>query len=670
MKKLKIALSGNPNSGKTTIFNNLTGNRQQVGNWPGVTVEKKEGSFNYGDHEIYITDLPGTYSLTTYSMDEKIARDFIVNEKPDVTISVIDSSNLERNLYLTTQILELGANVLLNLNMMDVAERNGVKINKGKLAKILDVPCCTTVAHRGKGTEILKECITDSINHKRRSEFKIYYGNDIEEEIEKLQNALKNKELPEEVPLRWLLVKLIEGDSEVLKRIRELPEGKEIEEAVSKSADRLEKHFGYSVETFIIERRYGFLEGVVRECMEVVMGLDERHAISDKIDKIITNRFLGIPIFLALMYLSFQMIFLAGAPLTGLIDSFFSYLAAAVSGSLQSSRFPGWVASLLSDGIIPGIGSVLIFFPNIFLLYVVIAVLEDSGYMARASFIMDKLMHSFGLHGKSFIPMVIGFGCNIPGILATRTLETRKDRILTILVLPLMSCSARLPIYILFASAFFPRHQGSIVLSLYVLGIILAILMARIFKSIFFRQEDMPLIMEMPPYRIPILRSIVVHAWERSSLFLKKAGTVIFAGVVIIWFLATFPSEAAYASNESILGQIGSVFAPLLQPAGFGNWQSAVALISGIVAKEIVVGSLGTLFVTGSESLRSALTGYFTPVSAYAFMVMTLIYIPCLSAIAAIKIEAGWKWALLSVSYTLVLGWLLAVIIFQVGSAF
>ncbi len=406
----------------------------------------------------------------------------------------------------------------------------------------------------------------------------------------------------------------------------------------------------------------------MRECTERHLGVEQRHQISDRIDRVVTNKLLGIPIFLGLMWFSFQLVFTLGAPLAGFIDSFFGWFGGAVSGVLEAVGSPEWFSSLIADGIISGVGSVLVFLPNILLLFLIIAILEDSGYMARSAFVMDRLMHALGLHGKSFIPMILGFGCNIPGIMATRTLESEKDRILTVLVNPLMSCSARLPIYPLFAGAFFVQRQGLVVFSLYLMGIVLAILVARVFKSIFFKHEVAPLIMELPPYRLPQVKGVLIHMWERGSLFLKKAGTIIIAGVMLIWVLAYFPLDAEYASAQSLIGRLGSFIAPVLKPAGFGFPQAAVALLFGILAKEVVVGTLGTLYGGEGVALKGALLQYFTPLSAYAFMVMSLIYIPCLAAIATIKRETNWKWTGLAVGYSLVLGWVVAGLIYQIGS--
>jgi len=658
VKKIKIALAGNPNSGKTTIFNNLTGGRQHVGNWPGVTVEKKEGKFTYNNCEITVVDLPGIYSLTAYSLDERIARDFLLKEKPEVVIAIIDATNLERNLYLLTQLLELGSNVILDLNMMDIIRSKGIQIDIGKISAVFGIPVIETVAHTGEGMELLKKAMEEASAQKGDS-FKIDYGQDIEEEIEKMQKTIH---LPE-FPPRWVAIKLLEGDAEILKRL----DGMKSETQILESQTGLERHLGYDLETALVEKRYGFLSGLVKESTRKNYDLMERLDISDQIDRVLVNRLLGIPIFLGMMWLVFQLVFTLGSPIAEGIDSLISWLGVSTSRLAEEFGGPKWISSLLSDGIISGVGSVLVFLPNIMLLFLAIAVLEASGYMARAAFVMDRFMHALGLHGKSFIPMLIGFGCNIPGIMAARTLESEKDRILTILVNPLMSCSARLPIYILFAGTFFPKYQGWVVFSLYLLGIILAIIVARIFKSLFFGGEVSPLIMELPPYRMPTIKGVAIHMWERSSLFLKKAGTIIIAGVILIWLLASLPAGVGYASQESLIGRLGIFFAPFLEPAGFGFWQAAVALLFGIMAKEVVVGTLGTLYGVEGAGLKEVIMAHFTPVSAYAFMVMSLIYIPCLAAMATIWRETNWKWTLLAAGYSLLLGWLTAVIVFQLG---
>jgi len=662
-KKLTIALVGNPNSGKSTVFNQLTGGRAHVGNWPGVTVEKKEGKFEFRDWDVEVVDLPGIYSLSAHSIDEKIARDFVLKEKPDKVVVIVDASNLERNLYLFTQLLELGANVILDLNMMDIVKKRGIVIDTKKLSHYFCVPVVETVATKGEGIEELKEAIVSDFKKEKRP-FKIDYGEDIEREIARLERIFT---IPG-YPSRWVAIKLLEGDREMA----DLAEGEkvQIESQVSESKKRLEEHLGYDLETALVERRYAFLSGLMKESVSKRYGLAERLDISDKIDRILLNRYLGIPIFLGMMWLLFQFVFTLSGPLQDGVDAFMTWLGKSASYGIEYLRGPKWLCSLVSDGIIAGVGSVLVFLPPIFLLFFAIAILEASGYMARAAFVMDRFMHALGLHGKSFIPMLIGFGCNIPGIMAARTMESEKDRILTILVNPLMSCSARLPIYTLFAGAFFRENQGLVVFSLYLLGIVLAIIVARIFKSLFFRGEVSPLIMELPPYRMPTLKGVLIHMWERGSLFLKKAGTIIFGATVCVWLLASLPLGVEYGSKESLIGQIGSVLAPLLKPAGFGFWQAGVALLFGILAKEVVVGSFGTLYGVEEQGLAEVIHGVFTPLSAYAFMVMSLIYVPCIAAIGTIRRETNWKWTFLAVCYSLVLGWFMAVGIYQVGKMF
>ena len=662
----KIALAGNPNSGKTTVFNLLCGTREKIGNWPGTTVEKKQGYFIHEGEKIEVVDLPGTYSLSVYSIDERIARDFLIKERPDLVVCVIDASNLERNLYLVIQLLEMGQPVLLDLNMMDMAEKANMKIDTSKLSKILGIDIVETVASKGKGIEKLKEKIVENLGKRERKVFKIDYHN-LEKEIEKTAQLIKDKEILNISP-RGMVIRIFEGDSDLLNEAKKfIPEIGEIKNRIE---EEILKITGDNLETFIIEKRYGFLKGIVKECVRKEISLEERLTFSDKLDKVLTNRILGIPLFLFFMYLLFQLVFTLGSPIADLIDNAFGKLAESSKIFFKSRNFPPWVGSLVSDGIISGVGSVLVFLPNIMLLFLGISILEDSGYLARAAFVMDRFMHALGLHGKSFIPMLLGFGCNIPGIMATRTLESRKDRILTILVNPLMSCSARLPVYILFASTFFPKHKGLIVFSLYLLGIILAIFVAKIFKNIFFKGEVAPLVMELPPYRMPTLRNVLLSMWTRSSLFIKKAGTIIFLGVVLVWLLSSLPLGVEYAGENSLIGRIGKVLAPVFKPAGFGFWQAAVALLFGIIAKEVVVGTLGTLYGAEEEGLKMILPKYFTPLSAYSFLIMTLIYIPCIASIATIKRETNWKWTAIAVSYSLVLGWTLSVLFYQIGRLF
>ncbi|MBN2537712.1 ferrous iron transport protein B [candidate division WOR-3 bacterium] len=667
-RAITVALAGNPNSGKTSLYNALTGARQSVGNWPGVTVEKKEGRFIYQGHEVTVVDLPGTYALDAYTLDERVAREYLVAEKPDAVVAVVDASNLERNLYLVAQLLELGATVVVALNMVDIAQSRGIEIDTAQLEKVLGVKVVTTVASMGVGIETLKRVVHDIQRAPPPPGLTISYGRDIEAGIEQLVGPIVAAWPGRSSQARWLALKLLEGDPEAVARLGDDEQAARVRETLAVVRARLERRLDLDIETAVVERRYGFLNGVAHECTRHRADLLRRISLTDRIDSVVTNRWVGIPIFLLLMWGTFQLVFRVGAPLSGLIERLFGWLGSVISSGLALVQAPAWLASLLVEGIIGGVGSVLVFVPNIVILFAVIALLEESGYMARAAFVMDRFMHLLGLHGKSFIPMIIGFGCNVPAIMATRTLESRKDRILTVLVNPLMSCSARLPIYILFAGVFFSRHRGLVVFSLYLLGMVLAVLVARLFKWVFFKSESAPLIMEMPPYHLPTLRSILVHMWERAWLFVRKAGTIIALTSVVIWLLASLPWGVEYASEASVIGRLGSLLAPLLRPAGFGYWWVAVSLAAGVVAKEIVIGTMGAIHGAGPGGLADVLRQSFTPLSAYAFMVMSLVYIPCVATIAAIRRETNWKWALLSVGYTLALGWLLAVVIFQVGS--
>jgi ferrous iron transport protein B len=668
-----IALAGNPNAGKTTIFNALTGSHQRVGNWPGVTVERKEGKTDLGGCQATVVDLPGIYSLTANSLDERVARDFILQDKPCLIAVVLDASNLERNLYLSLQLMELGAAPLvLVFNMIDEVEEKGAVIDIKGLSALLGVPIVAAAARKHRGIPELKRVLAEEIRREPpdlpRIPFR--YRQKTEAAIERISRRVnEDPVLAQSSPERWLAVKLLEDDREYLARLEKSPLKNALLEELGSIKKDLEKGIGFDLETALVEERYGFINGLVKEFVKKSWGLEDRLSLSDKIDKVLTNRILGLPIFFSLLWLIFKLTFDVGGFFVNYIDRFFASLGSQAAALIHALHAPPWLASLVEDAVIGGVGSVLVFVPIIFFLYLAISLLEESGYMARGAFVMDKIMHAMGLHGKSFIPMVVGFGCNVPGIMAARTLENPKDRIITILITPLMSCAARLPIYVLFAGAFFARHQGSLIFGLYLLGIALAMLMARLFKNLFFRGEPAPLIMELPPYRLPSLKSILLSAWHRCFVFVQKAGTVIFLAVVAVWCLASLPLGVGYASQESIIGRVGSLFAPLLDPLGFGFWQAAVALIFGILAKEIVVGTLGTLYGGGEETLSSAIAGHFTPVSALAFMVLSLVYVPCAATIAAVRKETNsWLWAAFTVAYTLVLGWLLAFLIYQGGT--
>ena len=672
MKKKEIVLSiaGNPNCGKTVLFNSLTGARQHVGNWPGVTVEKKEGSLIVGDKIIKVIDLPGTYSLGAYSEDEAVARDYILFEKPDVVVNVIDSSNIERNLYLTCQLLEMGAKVMIALNMYDEAKSKRIEIDLNKMATLLGVPVLPTVATKNQGLEELVQQVIKTSSLNENKSFVIKYGSDIEEAISLLQaEIMKETELMEVGNSRWLAIKFLEGDQAVREIVEKSIVSTQLEKLRNSLVKKLEALWGDDIEVILAEKRYGYISGIVKESVRRHLSAEEKQSITDKIDKVITNRFLGIPIFLLAMWAIFQFTFTLGNPMADGIEVFVGWLGTIINVGLHAAGAPELLNSLIVDGIIGGVGSVIVFMPNIFLLFFAISLLEDSGYMARAAYITDRFMHTLGLHGKSFIPMIIGFGCNVPGILATRTLENKRDRLITILINPLMSCSARLPVYILFTGAFFSANQGLVIFALYILGIILAIGMGVIFKKLVFKGETSHFVMELPPYRVPTLKSTFIHMWDRGSSFIRKAGTIIVAVVILVWVLSSLPAGVEYASKESLLGHIGALIAPIFKPAGFGTWEASVALLFGIVAKEVVVGTLGTVYGAGEEGLSAIIAKTWTPLSGFSFMVMTLIYIPCVAAIGAIKRETNsWGWTVFAIVYSLALGWVMSVIVYQVGT--
>ena len=701
LKRIVVAIGGNPNSGKTTIFNHLTGSHQKVGNWSGVTVEKVEGRVVRGEYEIIFVDLPGTYSLTAYSIEEIIARNFIVDEKPDVIVDIIDAGNLERNLYLAVQMIEMKGHFVFVLNMADMAEKQGIKIDGDKLSTLLGGPVIFTTGIKGKGVDRIIDEVIDVYENREKKirHIHIPYGREIEEEIRKIQAVIrKDRILSSRYSTRWLSVKLLENDKDVIDKIkRYFRFYDEIISQVERSREHLKNIFKDDPEIIIADQRYGFINGLLKEVVSYEKR--DRIDISQKIDKVLTNRFLGIPILFFFIWLMFQVTFGLGAYPMDWIDRGVRLLT-----DVFSPLFPeGIFKSLLFDGIIGGVGSVLVFLPNILLLFLMISVFEDTGYMARAAFVMDRVMHLIGLHGKSFIPMIMGFGCNVPAIMATRTLESRKDRLLTILINPLMSCSARLPVYILIAGAYFGQRAGNVIFSLYALGIVLAILVGRFFRKTIFRGESEPFVMELPPYRVPTVKSVLIHMWERAVVFLKKMGSVILAGSIIIWFLSNFPTNVEGQNRntgrastgievttvnqggqedipieKSFIGMIGKAIEPVFRPIGFG-WQEGVSLITGFVAKEIVVSTLGVLYAGEDNASGSTDFGNLgtiikqrsgmSPLVAYAFLVFVLLYTPCLATVVAMKRESGsLKWTLFGTAYQLVLAWSVSFIIVKVGS--
>lgn len=664
--EVKIALAGNPNSGKTTLFNELTGSRQHVGNWPGVTVEKKTGHAFYKDYALEVIDLPGTYSLGAYSEDEVVARDFLTAGQYDLVLDIINSANLERNLYFTIQLLEMGVDLVAVLNMADEAEKKGIKINKHKLSQMLGAPVVETVASKGRGIENL---LAETIKNRDLTEpaLEINYGAEIEDLITEIAKLFMEYDFTNQVNHRWAAVKLIEHDPEAVKLLeREVgsSKAKKIKSLIAERELKAEDDF----DNIIIDKKYELINKIITESVKAPAAGQEPENMSDKIDAVVTNKYLGIPIFLVVMWAIFKFTFTLGDPLIGYIETLFEVIGGWAGGLLTGLGASPLVASFITDGIIGGVGSVLVFIPNIFLLFLAIGILEDSGYMSRAAYVMDKVMSKLGLHGKSFIPMVIGFGCNVPGIMATRTLENKRDRIISILINPLMSCSARLPVYVVFAGALFPDHGSTVVFSLYLLGIIMAVVMSGVFNKLLFKGERSHFVMELPPYRFPTAKGVFIHMWEKTGAFLKKAGTIIFSVVVLIWVLANLPLGVEYASANSFIGHFGRFVAPIFKPLGFGSWQAASSLVFGILAKEVVVGTLGVVYAAGETGLRTVLATQFTPLAAYSFMAMVLLYTPCIASLGAIKSETqSWKWTLVTAGYLFVLAWVVAFIIYQGG---
>nr|WP_207727026.1 ferrous iron transport protein B [Anaerosolibacter carboniphilus] len=658
-------MAGNPNCGKTTLFNALTGARQYVGNWPGVTVEKKEGRLKNKDHDVLVVDLPGTYSLSPYSMDEMIARNYIVEDAPDVVVNIVDASNIERNLYLSTQIMELGRPVVIALNMMDVAESRGYKIDVEKLSVELGVPVVPIVASKQKGIDGLMDAVI-KVAKKEMTYSPKYpnYGKQLEKRIEELMITLgQNPNLSKYHP-RWLAIKVLEEDETILSLMNI-----HVKDVAATAEDFSIED---DIESVIADKRYQFITEIIGKTVKKPK--ENVLTTTDKVDKILTNKWLGLPIFALIMYGVFFFTFdLVGNKLLDVIDVFFAEtLTEWTSTGLASMGVSEWLQSLVVDGIIGGVGGIIVFLPNIACLFLAISILEDSGYMARVAFIMDRAMRNIGLSGKAFIPMILGFGCNVPAIMGTRTLEDEKDRLTAILINPFMSCSARLPVYTLFAGAFFPHNEKTVVFSLYVLGVAMAITIGLIFKSTLFKGDATPFVMELPPYRIPTIKGLGIHVWDRVKGFLVKAGTLIFGVSIVLWFILGFNFAGPAELTESIGATIGKAFAPIFAPLGFGNWQASLSLITGILAKEVVVSNMAIIYGLAEDpsagEFAQALGASFTQLTAYAFMVFVLLYTPCVTAIAVIKRETNsWKWTGFSVGYQFAVAWFMAMLVFQVG---
>ena len=668
MANLKIGLAGNPNVGKTTLFNNLTGLNQHVGNWPGKTVEKAEGHYNYNNNRVDVIDLPGNYALSAHSIEEIVSRDFIVDEDSDVIVNIIDASNLERNLYLTVQMMELGANLVVALNMNKFAQDKGYTIDAKKLSDLLGVPVVEIEANSKIGKDQLLKTIEEAAKNPVNTVNRLSYGPELFDHLNELQTAIEEDKNLSDVPSRWIAVKLLEDDEIILDRIEDSSKRNNILNTTEKVKKHFKDIYNESSEEVIANARYAYIEGLLKEVL--TKPATEKKTLTDKIDSIVTNRLLGFPIFLIIMYLMFQITFTVAAPFQDMIDEGFGILGEMVAAALGD----GMLTSFIVDGIIGGVGGVLVFLPQIILLFLIISFLEDSGYLARAAFVMDKVMHSLvGLHGKAFIPMILGFGCGIPGIMATRTMENEKDRLITMLIVPFMSCTARMPVYLLLVGAFFAAaDQTNVIFSLYVLGIVVAIIVAFILRKTLFDDMDAPFVMELPDYKLPTLRGILMHTAEKSWGFVRKAGTIILAAAIIVWILSSFPAGVEYGSQESAIGMIGTAVAPVFAPLGFGSWQPAVALIFGLVAKEVVVGTFSSLFGVAEEGagIAAAMHGIFTPLTAYVFMVFVLLYIPCFAALGTIKQETGgWKWPLIMSATTLITAYVVAFIVYMVGLA-
>lgn len=716
-RTINVALVGNPNCGKTSLFNVASGSHEHVGNYSGVTVDAKEGHFDFQGYHFRLVDLPGTYSLSAYSPEELYVRKHIIDETPDVIINVVDAGNLERNLYLTAQLIDMNVRMVVALNMYDALLHSGNTLDHKKLGQLFGVPIVPTVSRTGKGIDNLfhviiglyegadfigqKEEIQDEAmreyrewhdkyvpDHKYGSHdeethdfdgksyirhIHINHGPELERSIDVVKEVIcKNENIRYKYSTRFLAIKLLENDKDIEQRvISTLPNGEEVIRVRDKEAERIRLSMNEDSEQAITDAKYGFITGALKETYTEKNQNTEM--FTRIVDSIVTHKIWGFPIFFVFLYLMFECTFVFGEYPKGWIE----WLVEQIASLAETFMPAGPLKDLIVDGIIGGVGGVIVFLPNILFLYIFISFMEDSGYMARAAFIMDKIMHKMGLHGKSFIPLIMGFGCNVPAIMASRIIESRKSRLVTILINPLISCSARLPIYLVMIGAFFPSKASLVLLSIYVTGILLAVLMARIFSRFIVRGDDAPFVMELPPYRMPTAKSVLRHTWEKGAQYLKKMGGIIMIASVIIWFLGYYPNHDAYSTTaeqqeNSYIGQIGKAIEPVIEPLGF-DWKMGVGILSGIGAKELVVSTLGVLYTNddGIESVDLADRIPITPLVAYGYMLFVLIYFPCIATVAAIKNESGsWKWAAFTICYTTLLAWIVAFLVHQVGSIF
>ena len=713
-RTINVALVGNPNCGKTSLFNIASGAHEHVGNYSGVTVDAKEGFFDFQGYHFRIVDLPGTYSLSAYSPEEIYVRRHIIDQTPDIIINVVDASNLERNLYLTTQLIDMNVRMVVALNMYDELEASGNTLDYVKLGELFGVPMLPTVSRTGRGVEKLfhilitlyeggdfldkkgqvraeiledfrewhKEYVPDHAfgSHQEEEEhprgffrhIHINHGPELERSIDAVKLVIsENENIRHKYSTRFLAIKLLENDKDLEGMVKGLPNGDKILEVRNREKQRIREVLNEDSEQAITDAKYGFISGALRETF--VDNHQDKEHMTRVIDSIVTHRIWGFPVFFLFMFLMFEITFVLGAYPQGWIES----LVAVISDFISNNMSEGPLKDLLIDGIIGGVGGVIVFLPNILILYLFISLMEDSGYMARAAFIMDKIMHKMGLHGKSFIPLIMGFGCNVPAVMASRTIENRKSRLVTILINPLMSCSARLPIYLLLVGVFFPQHASLVLLSIYSLGIILAVIMARLFSRFLVKGDDTPFVMELPPYRMPTSKAIFRHTWEKGAQYLRKMGGIIMVASIVIWALGYYPrpdasADLAQQQENSYIGRIGKAIEPVMEPLGF-DWKLSIGILSGVGAKELVVSSLGVLYADDAEADQTTLAERLpiTPLVAYGYMVFVLLYFPCIATLAAIRQEAGsWKWAAFAATYTTVLAWIMSFAVHQLGGLF
>ncbi len=719
-KKINVALVGNPNCGKTTLFNYASGSHERVGNYSGVTVDAKEAKVKKQDYTFRLVDLPGTYSITEYSPEELYVRKHIIENKPDIIINVVDASNLERNLFLTTQLIDMNIKVVIALNMFDELEKKQVKFDYTALGEMLGIPIIPTIAPKGKGINELFTKLIDVYEDRDPivRHIHINYGEIIEKYIREIQTEIwKNPKIRDRFSSRFVAIKLLETDKTMLRDLHQFENYKDVKRVAAQAVEKLEKSMNEKSETILTDAKYGFIDGALKETYRE--GKPDKRKAKREYDDILTHRFFGFPIFIFFMWAMFQATFTLGSFPMAWIDAGVGLFSSWVQASMPE----GALRDLLVNGIIGGVGGVIVFLPNILILFFFISLMEDTGYMARASFIMDKLMHKIGLHGKSFIPLVMGFGCNVPAIMATRTLENKKDRILTMLITPFMSCSARLPVYVLIISAVFPEKQGLVLFGIYFTGVLLAVITALILKKIAFAKKEVPFVMELPPYRRPTLKNSTKHMWFKGREYLNKMGSVILIASILIWALGYFPTNNTYSKDykseianvmqneqlsleqknqltqtleldllaekqeNSYIGQLGHAIEPVIAPLGF-DWKMGVSILTGLAAKEVVVSTMGVLYhsqgntANDTETLKNrikeqkhnsgALNGrdVFSPLASISFMLFVLIYFPCVAVIAAIRKEANWRWAVFTMVYTTGLAWLLAFAVYQIGSLF